>query len=95
MEQKDNVGKFISLILRHHPECIGMKLDEHGWARTEDLIAGIAKNREFDMQMLEEIVRTDSKQRYSFDPGESGAFRSGGCGTGAKDSAGCFMAWNR
>ena len=35
-------------------------------ARTEDLIAGIAKSRPFDMQMLEEIVRTDSKQRYSF-----------------------------
>ena len=66
MKQKDNVGKFISLILRHHPESIGMKLDEHGWGRTEDLIAGIAKSRPFDMQMLEEIVRTDSKQRYSF-----------------------------
>ena len=66
MGQKDNVGKFISLILRHHPEAIGMKLDEHGWTRTEDLIAGIAKSRPFDMQMLEEIVRTDSKQRYSF-----------------------------
>ena len=66
MKQKDNVGKFISLILRHHPESIGMKLDEHGWVRTEDLIAGIAKSRPFDMQMLEEIVRTDSKQRYFF-----------------------------
>ena len=66
MGQKDNVGKFISLILRHHPEAIGMKLDEHGWARTEDLIAGIAKSRPLNMQMLEEIVRTDSKQRYSF-----------------------------
>ena len=66
MGQKNNVGKFISLILRHHPENIDIKLDEHGWARTEDLIAGIAKTRPFDMQMLEEIVRTDSKQRYSF-----------------------------
>lgn len=77
-----------------------MKLDEHGWARTEDLIAGIAKSRPFDMQMLEEIVRTDSKQRYSFNedktliPGKPGAFHSSGCGTGAKDPAGCFMAWN-
>lgn len=66
MRQKDNTGKFIAFILRHHPESIGMKLDEHGWVRTEDLIAGIAKSRPFDMQMLEEIVRTDSKQRYSF-----------------------------
>ena len=66
MRHQDNTGKFIAFILRHHPESIGMKLDEHGWARTEDLIAGIAKSRPFDMQMLEEIVRTDSKQRYSF-----------------------------
>ena len=66
MGHQDNAGKFIAFILRHHPEAIGMKLDEHGWARTEDLIAGIAKSRPFDMQMLEEIVRTDSKQRYFF-----------------------------
>ena len=66
MGEKDNIGKFISLILRHHPEAIGIKLDEHGWARTEELIAGVAKTRPFDMQRLEEIVRTDSKQRYSF-----------------------------
>lgn len=66
MGHLDNTGKFISFILRHHPEAIGIKLDEHGWAHTEDLISGIAKNRKFDMQMLEEIVRTDSKQRYSF-----------------------------
>ena len=66
MRQNDNTGKFMAFILRHHPEAIGMKLDEHGWARTEDLIGWIAKSRPFDMQMLEEIVRTDSKQRYSF-----------------------------
>ena len=49
MRHQDNTGKFIAFILRHHLEAIGMKLDEHGWARTEDLIVGIAKNREFDM----------------------------------------------
>lgn len=26
----------------------------------------VAKNNEFNMDMLEEIVRTDNKQRYSF-----------------------------
>ena len=25
MRQKDNTGKFIAFILRHHPEAIGMK----------------------------------------------------------------------
>ena len=59
-------SKFISLILRHHPEKIGISLDEHGWANVDELIAGIAKAQPFDRAMLEEIVRTDEKQRYSF-----------------------------
>lgn len=56
----------MSLILRHKPESIGIRLDEHGWANVEELIAGIAKTYEFNMEILEEIVRTDEKQRYSF-----------------------------
>ena len=62
----NSTSKFISLILRHKPEVIGITLDEHGWADVEELIAGIQKTRMFDMKMLEEIVRTDSKTRYSF-----------------------------
>lgn len=65
-DKSNSLGKFISYILRHHPETVGIEVDEHGWADTEDLINGIAKTRNFNMQMLEEIVRTDSKQRYSF-----------------------------
>lgn len=61
-----NTGKFIALILRHKPEVIGIHLDEHGWANVDELITGIAKTQEFNMAMLEEIVRTDNKQRYSF-----------------------------
>ena len=57
----------IALILRHKPEKIGITLDEHGWANVDELIAGIAKTQPFDMPMLENIVSTDGKQRYSFD----------------------------
>lgn len=32
---------FISLILRHKPEVIGINLDAHGWADVQELIAGI------------------------------------------------------
>ena len=61
-----DTSKFISLILRHKPEVIGISLDEHGWANVDELITGIAKQQHFDMAMLEEIVATDDKQRYSF-----------------------------
>lgn len=63
----DTISKFISMILRHKPEEIRITLDEHGWANVDELIAGIAKQyKGFGMSELEEIVRTDNKQRYSF-----------------------------
>lgn len=63
----DMISKFISMILRHKPEVINITLDEHGWANVDELIAGIAKQyKGFGMSELEEIVRTDNKQRYSF-----------------------------
>lgn len=60
------VSKYISLILRHKPETIGISLDEHGWANVKDLIEGVNKTHKLDMKTLEEIVETDDKQRYSF-----------------------------
>lgn len=59
-------SKYISLILRHKPEVIGITLDEHGWADVKELIEGINRTRPMNMALLEEIVRTDEKQRYSF-----------------------------
>jgi putative RNA 2'-phosphotransferase len=60
------VSVFLSLILRHKPETIGITLDKHGWANVDELIQGVSKKYPIDMDILEEIVRTDEKQRYSF-----------------------------
>lgn len=61
-----HVSRFLCLILRHKPEEIGITLDEHGWANVEELIAGVSRKYPITMDILEEIVRTDEKQRYSF-----------------------------
>lgn len=60
------LSRYISLILRHKPEVIGITLDEHGWANVDELIKGIARTKDFNMEILEEIVKNDDKQRYSF-----------------------------
>lgn len=44
----------------------GIHLDQHGWAEVDELIKGVSKTHMFNMEILEEIVRTDNKQRYSF-----------------------------
>lgn len=59
-------SKYLSLILRHKPETIGITLDEHGWANVENLINGIGKTHNINRKILEEIVNTDQKMRYSF-----------------------------
>ncbi len=59
-------SRYISLILRHQPEVIGITLDEHGWADVNALIEGVNRTHPLNREILEEIVRTDEKQRYSF-----------------------------
>lgn len=75
MEQ-DLIGlsKFLSLILRHKPQTIGINLEYNGaWADTEDLINGINCTGKYkiDMETLEKIVEEDNKQRYSFNEDKS------------------------
>ena len=66
MKSLEEIGKLISLLLRHHPEALGLSIDEHGWMDTKALIEKLNEKQPFDMAMLEEIVRTNNKQRYSF-----------------------------
>lgn len=68
MKDLKKTSIFISLILRHKPEVIGISLDEHGWAGVDELIKGINSTDDYtvNFDILEEIVLTDSKQRYSF-----------------------------
>ena len=54
-------SKFISLILRHKPEEIGITLDEHGWANVDELIRGVNKNHPLTMEIPERIVYEDDK----------------------------------
>lgn len=60
-------SKFLSLVLRHKPELIGLKLDKAGWAKVEDLITqSQIYGKDVDLQMLESIVALNEKKRFSF-----------------------------
>lgn len=66
------MSKFLSLVLRHKPELIGLTLDQNGWASVEDLIRlanrhGIRLTRPLLMQ----IVADNEKKRFALsDNGE-------------------------
>ncbi len=66
-DEKTKLSKFLSMILRHKPQIIGIKLDKNGFANTNELIKAMADyGKQIDMNLLEQIVYTDNKQRYSF-----------------------------
>ena len=63
-----SLGKYISYLLRHHPEDAGISLDRHGWADADALIDGVRehKYKAFTRETLDEVVRTDSKGRFTY-----------------------------
>jgi putative RNA 2'-phosphotransferase len=65
-EHKKTISKFLSLVLRHQPQEIGLNLNENGWADIAELMQKSAKKgRRFSMEELEEIVATNDKKRFS------------------------------
>ena len=69
MQSKEDIrlGKFISLVLRHNPQTIGISLDEQGWADVGQLIEAMQRaGKNIDQTILERIVAENEKQRYAF-----------------------------
>ena len=59
------LSKFLSLILRHRPEVLGITLDEYGWASTQEIIDKMQeKGRPASLEMIQEVVRDNDKQRF-------------------------------
>ena len=62
-------SKFLSLVLRHKPETIGLTLDKHGWIEVEALLQAAQQHRQpISREKLDEVVFTNDKQRFSFSP---------------------------
>ena len=65
----DEISKYLCLLMRHKPEKAGLDIDEHGWVSVEQLISGVNRHSQYniDRTMLESIVSADKKGRYRFD----------------------------
>ena len=59
-------SKFLSLILRHRPETIGLELDEQGWTDIDVLIeAANVAGKHLDRALLAQVVEQNDKQRFA------------------------------
>lgn len=60
-------SKFLSYVLRHRPDTIGLALDAEGWASVDELLARSQATRTpLTRELLDEVVRTNDKQRFRF-----------------------------
>ncbi len=62
------IGHFLSKVLRHRPDIIGIEVErDGGWVDTAELIEKTrALGYDLDMERLERIVRENNKHRYAF-----------------------------
>jgi putative RNA 2'-phosphotransferase len=71
-KQKKSISKFLSYVLRHHPELIGLTLNQKGWACVEELIEKSKENHLLlTKEMIQEVVATNDKKRFSFNEDET------------------------
>jgi hypothetical protein len=62
-----SISKFLSLVLRHRPETIGISLDEKGWMEIDDLLAAANQSgRKLTRLLLDHVVREDYRLHCNF-----------------------------
>lgn len=65
-QSQKNFSKFLSYVLRHQPDSIGITLDAQGWTEIATLMSQAAKHgKRFKLEDLHEAVRTSDKQRFA------------------------------
>lgn len=69
MTDKETIrtSKFLSLILRHEPERVGIKLDSADWVDASVLLDACTRNGvSLTMDQLKHVVDTSDKKRFAF-----------------------------
>lgn len=65
-------SKFLSLVLRHKPEAIGITHDAAGWVSVTELLRACNSHGvPLTLSQLQEIVETSDKQRFAFSADEN------------------------
>jgi putative RNA 2'-phosphotransferase len=65
--QFTHISKFLSLVLRHNPDEIGISLDDEGWTPVDTLLSAMARHgQQISREQLEEVVASNDKRRFAF-----------------------------
>ena len=59
------ISKFLSYVLRHRPQAVGLALDAQGWASIDELIEKARPQMALNRELIEQVVSTNDKQRFA------------------------------
>lgn len=61
------LSKYLSLVLRHKPEALGITLDTNGWTDVKVLLEKMnSTGKKIGIDTLKTIVETNNKKRFTF-----------------------------
>ena len=61
------ISKYLSFILRHHPESIGLKLDRDRWANVDELVKNANSNgKSISLAQVQQVVALSEQQIFVF-----------------------------
>src|SRR6056297_2923040 len=63
------VSKYLTFVLRHHPEAIGLQLSPEGWANTETLVQQAnAHGKSITLEQVHAVVSSSEEKRFVVSP---------------------------
>lgn len=66
-KETKHASKFLSLVLRHEPERIGLKLSDAGWVGVTELLDAVDRHGvALTLDQLKHVVATSDKKRFAF-----------------------------
>lgn len=61
----ETASKFLSWVLRHQPQAIGLQLDAQGWASIDELLRLAQSTQPLTRAQLQRVVADSDKQRFA------------------------------
>ncbi|QDT11416.1 RNA 2'-phosphotransferase [Planctomycetes bacterium K23_9] len=59
------ISKYLSFVLSHHPEAVGLTLDSEGWIDVEELVvAAVESGKTMTVQNVMDVIAQSERKRF-------------------------------
>ena len=60
------ISKYLSFVIRHHPESIGLELDADRWASLDELVKKAnSSGKSITLKQVQDVVELDEQKMFS------------------------------